>query len=157
MFYRNGFLIFLFSLVPGGGHMYMGYMKRGFQLMAFFFAFFAITVTLDIAGIGVPLLLLIWFYNFFDTIHIRRALLQGLEPEDAGFVKISFEELNGYHVGIGFIIVGILVSLKTLENTLSRILTPELNYLLRQAQGFVPSLLLILGGLYLIQNYRNSK
>jgi TM2 domain-containing membrane protein YozV len=69
----NSFLTFLFSLVPGGGQMYMGLMKRGMQIMALFFATFTLTVVLDIPSIGVPLILLVWFYNFFDTIHIRRS------------------------------------------------------------------------------------
>ena len=33
---RNSFFTFLFSLLPGAGHMFMGFMKIGVSLMAAF-------------------------------------------------------------------------------------------------------------------------
>ena len=42
-------LSFLFSLRPGGGHMYLGMMRRGTELMAIFFAsIFIVTVALGL-------------------------------------------------------------------------------------------------------------
>lgn len=35
---KSKFLTFLFSLIPGAGEMYMGFMKMGVSLMAEFFA-----------------------------------------------------------------------------------------------------------------------
>ena len=34
---KSKFLTFCFSLLPGAGHMYMGFMKMGLSLMAAFF------------------------------------------------------------------------------------------------------------------------
>ena len=31
---KNGFLAFCFSLIPGAGEMYMGFMKQGASIMA---------------------------------------------------------------------------------------------------------------------------
>ncbi|OAA86840.1 hypothetical protein [Clostridium ljungdahlii] len=61
---------FIFSLLPGAGHMYMGFMKMGISFMSAFFFVIFIAGWLDIG----PLLFvlpLIWFYSFFDCINKR--------------------------------------------------------------------------------------
>ncbi len=61
---------FIFSLLPGAGHMYMGFMKMGISFMSAFFFIIFISSWLDIG----PLLFvlpLIWFYSFFDCINKR--------------------------------------------------------------------------------------
>ncbi len=37
---KNGFLTFIFSLLPGAGEMYMGFFKQGMSIMAIFFLLF---------------------------------------------------------------------------------------------------------------------
>ncbi len=67
---KNKFLTFIFSLVPGAGHMYMGFMKMGLSLMAAFLFIIFLSSWLNIG----PLLFalpLIWFYSFFDSINKR--------------------------------------------------------------------------------------
>ncbi len=67
---KNKFLTFIFSLMPGAGQMYMGFMKRGLSLMSAFFLIILISVWLNIG----PLLfiaLIVWFYSFFDTHNLR--------------------------------------------------------------------------------------
>lgn len=148
----NGFITFVCSLVPGGGQMYLGYRIKGFQLMAVFFALFAATTALDVASIGVSVLLLIWFYSYFDTILIRRALRMGQPVEDKGFIDLPIDALNGYHIGIACIIIGIFLALRGIENTLSMIFGPSINLIIQQLRSYLPSALLVLVGLYLIQN-----
>ncbi len=75
---KNKFLTFIFSLLPGAGEMYMGFMKMGVSLMSCFF------LTLMMASMGVyDLMILIativWFYSFF---HVHN--LAGL-PDEAFF------------------------------------------------------------------------
>lgn len=65
---RSKFLTFVFSMLPGAGHMYMGFMKMGLSFMAAFFFGIFLSSWLDIG----PLLFvlpLIWFYSFFDCIN----------------------------------------------------------------------------------------
>lgn len=65
---KNKFLTFVFSLLPGGGQMFMGFMKRGVSLMAAFFFTIFLSSWLDIG----PLMFIvpvIWFYAFFDSIN----------------------------------------------------------------------------------------
>jgi len=67
---RSKFLTFIFSLLPGAGHMYLGFMKMGLSFMAAFFFMIFLSSFLDIG----PLLFalpLIWFYSFFDCINKR--------------------------------------------------------------------------------------
>lgn len=69
---KNGFFTFMFSLLPGAGEMYMGFMKRGISTMAAFFIVIALSAW---SGIGVVMFVLpiIWFYSFF-TVHNLRSL-----------------------------------------------------------------------------------
>lgn len=67
---RSKFLTFVFSLLPGAGHMYLGFMKMGLSFMAAFFFLIFLSTWLDIG----PLLFvlpLIWFYAFFDCMNKR--------------------------------------------------------------------------------------
>lgn len=67
---KSKFLTFGFSLLPGAGHMYMGFMKMGLSLMAAFFFLIFISSWLNIGPL-LFLLPLIWFYSFFDCINKR--------------------------------------------------------------------------------------
>lgn len=64
-------LTFFFSLIPGAGEMYMGFMKQGISIMAVFWgiiflaSYFYITPVLFILPI-------IWFYSFFDVHNLKR-------------------------------------------------------------------------------------
>ncbi|MCI8327068.1 MAG: hypothetical protein HFI37_04755 [Lachnospiraceae bacterium] len=62
-------LTFIFSLMPGAGEMYMGFMKQGVSMMGLFFIVIAIAAFLDIG----PLLIvlpIIWCYSFFNVHNI---------------------------------------------------------------------------------------
>lgn len=62
---KSRFLTFVFSMLPGAGHMYMGFMKIGVSFMSVFFFLIFLSSWLDTG----PLLFitpLIWFYSFFD-------------------------------------------------------------------------------------------
>lgn len=75
---KNGFFTFMFSLLPGAGEMYMGFMKRGVSTMAVFFLVIALSAW---SGIGPFMFVLpiVWFYSFF-TVHNLRSL-----PDDEFF------------------------------------------------------------------------
>lgn len=66
---RNKFLTFIFSLIPGAGHMFMGFMKKGVSLMAAFTIVVFLASWLNISPL-LFLLPLLWFYSFFDCINI---------------------------------------------------------------------------------------
>ena len=98
----KAFATFL-SMFPGAGHLYLGYQKRGIQLMAAFL--FSIYI-LDVLRLGIFLFLvpIIWFYSFFDG--LQRATKHGKEPlEDTPIVSYLINQQKW--VGIGLVLLGI--------------------------------------------------
>ena len=62
---KNSFFTFIWSMLPGAGHMYMGLLKQGVSLMILFFGITFIGSWLEI-GPSVLMALVVWFYSFFD-------------------------------------------------------------------------------------------
>lgn len=91
----NDFLFFIFLLVPGIRHMYIGFMQRGLQFLITFFGLIAFsTITYGMDGILVPLIMIIWFYSAFDSYHYRKL--------KAGGEKISDKPIFGENGFSGF-------------------------------------------------------
>lgn len=63
---KSGFLTFIFSLLPGAGEMYMGFMKMGLSLMSMFFVIIALGTWLEL-GPTVFIAMIAWFYSFFHV------------------------------------------------------------------------------------------
>jgi hypothetical protein len=116
---KNRFLTFIFSLIPGGGLMYLGYMKKGLQFMLMFTAagllggFFIDLNTGWFAAMFLLTMPVIWFYQMFDAMHtVNRMKDQGVElPVDDGF--IIPEKLSRFYPSqnrtVSRIIAGILI------------------------------------------------
>lgn len=73
---KRGFLLFLCSLVPGAGEMYMGFFKQGLSIMALFWGSIAVASAINLPYL-IFLLPLVWAYSFF---HVHN--LKGLSEED---------------------------------------------------------------------------
>ncbi len=67
---RNGFLAFCFSLIPGAGEMYMGFMKQGVSIMAVFWMLIFLAAFLNIGPV-LFILPILWCYSFFNVHNIR--------------------------------------------------------------------------------------
>lgn len=63
---KNGFFMFLTSLFPGAGEMYMGFYKQGVSIMTMFFALLIMANWLN-GNTLVYLLPILWFYSFFHV------------------------------------------------------------------------------------------
>ena len=57
---KSGFLTFCFSLIPGAGEMYLGFMKMGVSLMGLFFAVIVVGVFLNVASVML-IDVIVWF------------------------------------------------------------------------------------------------
>lgn len=91
---KGKILTFCFSLIPGAGQMYLGFMKQGISLMTLFAAFCAAAFWMQF---GAVLLFapVIWFYSFFDAINKN-----SLDPSE-------FYALEDHYIwGDGFLELG---------------------------------------------------
>ncbi len=63
---KSRFWLFMWSLIPGAGDMYLGFMKMGISLMLGFMALIALTGLTNIGALAVfPIAM--WFYSFFHA------------------------------------------------------------------------------------------
>ena len=67
---KHGFWVFIFSLIPGAGEMYMGFKKQGISIMLLFWGAIALA---SITGLGwlAMFLPVIWFYSFFNVHNLK--------------------------------------------------------------------------------------
>lgn len=84
---KSRFLTFCFSLLPGAGEMYMGFMRAGLSLMLLFVFAIMIPVFLRLDEL-VVLAVVVWFYSFFHANH-----LASLNDEE--FAKVEDQYLYG--------------------------------------------------------------
>ena len=101
----------IFSFLPGGGHMYLGLMKRGLQFMLLFFGTIALSSFFYSADFLALFAVVIWFYSFFDCYHMRKRLEYGEDVDEDLIFPIDIKNMNVKHVGVGLIILGGLVLL----------------------------------------------
>lgn len=131
------------SIIPGAGHMYLGYMEKGLFFMgAFFFSVFFM------GWLGISLLLfllpLIWFYSFFDAMHIVDGAKEEMQEQEFKLPKIKHEWVGFGLIGIGVVII------------LERILYPLIDWQIRRyIQTSIVSLIFIVLGIYILS--KNKK
>ncbi len=140
------------SVIPGAGHMYLGYQKKGLVLMGgFFFAiFFMGWLNLSFLLFLLPL---IWFYSFFDAFHT----LNGNDVEDIDIARF-LPSIKSEYIGKGLIGIGVLIALqKILYPILSSILSTYIDYQIvyqigNYIQTSIVSLIFIIGGIKILQS-----
>lgn len=86
---KSKFWLFIFSLCPGAGHMYMGFMRMGISLLL---GFMVLLMVVSITGISAfsVLPLVLYVYSFFHANNIG-----GLDDES--FEALEDEYLFGLH------------------------------------------------------------
>ncbi|WFA08743.1 hypothetical protein [Tissierella sp. Yu-01] len=132
------------SIIPGAGHMYLGYQKKGLLIMGtFLFSVFFM------GWLGISMLLfllpLIWSYSFFDAMHI----VDG-NKEEAIDDELKLPNIKPEWIAYGLIIMGFIIILE-------RILYPMIDYPIRRyIQTSIVSLIFILGGVAILKKYKNT-
>lgn len=128
------------SLVPGAGHMYLGYLKEGAFLMTLFFAtaFFMGWLHMSLFLFILPV---VWFYSLFDALQ-RVEAIDSEVPEHRPL--IDWMESHSHIIGWVLIIMGFMV---ILERHITPLLTPELHSYLQTA---IVAIILIAGGIKLV-------
>jgi len=143
-------IVFLFSLVPGAGHMYMGLMTRGLQLLIGFMLGCALVgFTYNFNFIIGPAMVVLYIFNLFDAYNCRKRIQAGVEVLDEPVVKVG-----GVYVGIGLIVLGGLGLLFTLDNL--RHMADLFYDIVGNVIRLLPSLILLAVGLVLLSRNRKK-
>ncbi|QAT50512.1 hypothetical protein EQM14_12475 [Caproiciproducens sp. NJN-50] len=158
----------LFSLLPGAGHMFMGFMKRGLSLMSLFFFIIFLSSWL---GIG-PLLYIIpvlWFYSFFECINLTCADDQEFaRMEDRYLFHLDsltglsehFSTRTGFYAGILLLFFGLyLIAAKLLSQFRFGLLPQAVRYfegILSVFPQVLVGVVIILIGIRLIKGKREE-
>jgi len=142
--------VFLFSLVPGAGHMYMGLMNRGLQLLVGFMLGCALLgFTYNFNFVIGPAMTVLYVFNLFDAYNCRKRIQAGAEVPDEPIVQVG-----GVYVGIGLIVLGSLGLLFTLDNL--RYMSDLFYHIMGNIIRLMPSLILLSVGLILLRKSRKK-
>lgn len=101
----------VFSFIPGGGHMYLGVMKRGLQFMLAFFGIIALANFFYSADFLIFFSTVVWFYSFFDCYHTRKKLENGEKVDEDLIFPMDIKNINVRHLGAGLVFLGGLILL----------------------------------------------
>lgn len=131
---KSRFLLFCWSLIPGAGHMYLGFMKMGVSLML---GFALATTVVGVSGLGIlsALPLVVWFYSFFHANN-----LGSMSDEEFYNIKDNYlffadgeDSLKAFATGkyrkaaaVALIIIGSVMLWDVFNDTLFNILGKEL-------------------------------
>ncbi|MCB2291125.1 hypothetical protein LGK97_15445 [Clostridium sp. CS001] len=130
---KSKFLTFCFSMLPGAGHMYIGFMKMGLSLMAAFFFVIFLSSWLNIGPL-VFILPLIWFYSFFDCMNKQYSTDEEFLLLEDNYL-FSLDEIvkidkgifkkHRLFTGILLLLLGVYLIWNNILNSLSRYLPNE--------------------------------
>lgn len=103
---KNTFLTFLLSAIPGVGHLYLGLMNRGMQLLTAFFGVFFLTFLFhnELFLFAVPL---IFFFSLFDALQMAQHINDGQEVEDRPALPWKTLGIQRHWIGYGLIFLGV--------------------------------------------------
>ncbi len=157
---KNGFLTFLFALVPGAGQMYYGYMQRGLSLITLFCLSFGLAYTMDIY-LFLVVCAIVWMYSFFDVYDLLRCANAGQPRQDGLMLLGSMADIkktiprNGKLLGwilIGLGVYGVYeLVIRDLLFPLFRMMFGDRAWgILHNIPGIVVSVLFIAAGVWLL-------
>lgn len=164
---KSRFLTFCFSLLPGAGEMYMGFMRTGVSLMLLFFLAIYIPVSLRLSELSV-IGFVVWAYGFFHANH-----LAGLSDEEFDRVKDEFlfgmnTIMDGKNfvrkyqrtVAVVLIAAGILLLWNTMGDIAYRLLPGFVSEFMRIIGSYAPrvlvSLVIIFIGIKMIEGRKTQ-
>lgn len=165
---KSKFWTFMFSLIPGAGEMYMGFMKQGASIMLLFWGLIALSASLQL-GVFMVLLPIIWFYSFFYVHNLKSMPEEDFYAMEDQFMfnlkgfnedKISFIRKYRTILAAILIVMGASLLWNTAYQCLSWILPGYLLNVVYSIGNTIPRLfiaVLIIGlGIWLIRGKRKE-
>ena len=160
---KKGFLLFVASLIPGAGELYMGFRKMGLSIMTLFWSCIAIASFFSCDEI-IFFLPIIWFYSFFNTHNLKSLSEEDFHavedklilPVD-GFIQNKEQFMKRYRNAVAILLI--LIGAASLCNIGSAWLyqllgTDDYYYILdftRQIPAIILAVFLIVFGVHLIR------
>ncbi|WP_304942355.1 hypothetical protein [Vallitalea guaymasensis] len=147
----NRFWAFVFSLIPGAGRMYLGFMEQGLFMMAIFFGIIAVSSMMFYSSLLPIVLLVVWFYSFFDTYHLKKKI----DNNEVIIDKPIFNfKIKKSYTAYGMIVLGSVILINEL---IVKLYIHRLTYAQRRAIGSITMpLILIIIGLILLKQVKKS-
>lgn len=152
---KSRFVTFMFSLLPGAGHMYIGYMTKGIHIMSLFFGTIAAASILHV-GIIALLIPIICCYAIFDSVNLCNKLRGKGNSEITDDYLFKNLTLNNRkfvkYIAYGAIILGILSLFGNVEVIIGREIFSHVFY--EKIRIIVVAVALIVGGIVLLKGNR---
>lgn len=139
---KNSFWRLCFSLLPGAGEMYMGFLKMGISLMGLFFGILFVSSTLPL-GMLMTVDAVIWFYSFFHVHNLASLPDEEFYAiEDDYLFHLSDYSIRGKErITAGLLIfIGIVMIWNGITDILYRYLPEEFYYYIRSISYDLPRL-----------------
>ncbi|SHH86786.1 hypothetical protein [Clostridium grantii] len=145
-------LSILMSVIPGVGHMYLGLMRKGMQLMTSFFIAWYFVNELRVTAFMV-VIPIIWAYSVFDAMH-KASSEEGLKDEDL-FTNIPGLTKNmSKIIGYGLIAVAFIMIFQSVAiPIISRFFDYEFGEYLRTV---IIAIVFFVGGIILLRNTKKD-
>ncbi len=142
---KSRFIAFLLSMIPGGGYLYLGLMKRGLQAMLLFFGTIFVSATIQMEALTALVLPIIFFYTVFDTQQLVKKINHGYQLEDRELFDWGSWESKRNIIGLILIVIGAVA----LINNFAPYIIPY-----RFVKNMLFPLLIMSIGIYIL--YRNT-
>ena len=165
---KRGFWTFCFSLIPGAGEMYLGFMKRGLSMMCLFLGWFAFCGASGF-NIGMCILPVIWFYSFFQVHNLVSLPDEEFYQQEDDYLFLHMDKIVGVDkwergkvkfIAAALIFIGGYTIVSTVWrsfwNALPDWLYTELYVIRDGVPRIVISLILIAFGVYLIRGKKEK-
>lgn len=147
---KNSFLTFIFAFLPGGGQMYMGFMKEGISLLSVFALIIFLGSWLNISPITF-VLPVIWFYSFFDAMNKMSLTNEQLENLEDKYL-FQLDKLPSFnpnlfmkyklYIALLFIFVGLSILWNNTLSVFSAFLPTYITDILYSVSDRVPQLII---------------
>lgn len=165
---KKGFWLFICSLIPGAGEMYMGFKKQGLSTMLLFWSIFALG-----AGTGMDWMIMffpiVWFYSFFNVHNLKSLSEEEFYSVEDSYI-LHLDKLVGdadtlirkYRtvIAVLMIIFGGSILCKNITDSLSWILPQSLANFLSDFSYRLPQIIIaaiiILTGIYMLTNKKQK-
>lgn len=153
---KSKFLTFCFSLLPGAGEMFMGFMNMGLSLMFIFFAAVFLPIFLRMDELAL-FAFIIWAYGFFHANHLASLSDEEFDQiEDNSMLNLHFfpegKKINGKQhkwVAAALIAAGILLLWNTFTDMAYHILPGFVYNWMRIVGNYAPRVLIALVIIYI--------